>query len=186
MYHPFLIGTNLYLRRIEKSDLEGNYFQWLNDQEVTQWMQNGIFPNSAESMLDYYQHVIVSRTEMVLAIVLLENGRHIGNIGLHNIHSTFRSAEIGILIGEKDVWGQGYGTESISLLAAHAFNRLNLNRLSAGAVVKNQGCIRAFEKSGFTREGISRQAYYCQGQYEDCMQLGLLRDEWEALHKMDA
>lgn len=179
MYHPFLIGTNLYLRRIEKSDIEGNYFQWLNDQEVTRWMQNGIFPNSVESMLDYYQRIAVSRMEMVLAIVLLENDRHIGNIGLHNIHPVFRSAEIGILIGEKDIWGHGYGSESISLLVAHAFNRLNLNRLSAGAVIKNQGCIRAFEKAGFNREGVSRQAYYCEGRYEDCVQLGLLRDEWE-------
>lgn len=179
MYHPFLIGTNLYLRRIEKSDLEGNYFQWLNDQEVTRWMQHGVFPNSAESMLNYYQRVAVSQTEMVLAIILLENDRHIGNIGLHNIHPVFHSAEIGILIGEKDVWGQGYATESISLLAAHAFNRLNLNRLSAGAVAKNQGSIRAFEKVGFVSEGVSRQAYYCEGQYADCVQLGLLKNEWK-------
>ena len=179
MHHPFLIGTNLYLRRIERSDLEGNYFQWLNDQEVTRWMQNGIFPNSAESMLDYYQHTAVSRSEMVLAIILAENDRHIGNIGLHNIHPTFRTAEIGILIGEKDVWGQGYGTEAIKLLSSHAFTRLNLNRVGAGAVAKNIGSIRAFEKAGFTREGISRELYFCQGHYEDCVHLGLLRSEWQ-------
>lgn len=142
-------------------------------------MQNGVFPNSAESMLDYYQHTAVSRSAMVLAIVLLENDRHIGNIGLHNIHPIFHSAEIGILIGEKDVWGHGYASESISLLAAHAFKRLNLHRLSAGAVVKNQASIRAFEKAGFIREGVSRQAYYCEGQYEDCVRLGFLRNEWE-------
>lgn len=181
MHHPFLIGERIYLRRIEKGDLEGNYFQWLNDQDVTRWMQNGIFPNSAESMLDYYQHTAVSRSEMVLAIVLKEDDRHIGNIGLHNIHPIFHSAEIGILIGEKDIWGKGYGTEAISTLAAHAFRRMNLNRVSAGAVVQNIGSIRAFEKAGFSREGISRQIYYCEAQYVDCVQLGLLRCEWECL-----
>ena len=142
-------------------------------------MQNGIFPNSAESMQDYYQHTATSRSEMVLAIVLKENDRHIGNIGLHNIHQIFRSAEIGILIGEKDVWGQGYGTDAIRLLTYHAFNRLNLNRLASGAVSKNIGSIRAFEKAGFSREGVSRQAYFCQGQYEDCINMGLLRSEWD-------
>lgn len=179
MYHPFIVGERIYLRRIEAGDLEGNYFQWLNDQEVTRWMQNGIFPNSSQSMQEYYQKTATSRSEMVLAVVLIEGDRHIGNIGLHNIHNIFHSTEIGILIGEKDVWGQGYGSEAISLLASHAFRRMNLNRVSAGAVVKNVGSIRAFEKAGFVQEGVMRQAYYCEGKYEDCAYLGLLRAEWE-------
>lgn len=179
MHHPFLVGERIYLRRVEKNDLEGNYFQWLNDQGVTRWMQNGIFPNSAESMLDYYQYMVGSRTDMNLAIVLKEDDRHIGNISLNGLNEMFRSAEIGILIGEKDAWGRGYGSEAIALLAGHAFQRMNLNRLGAGAVVENVGSIRAFEKAGFSREGISRQAYFCEGQYRDCVHLGLLKYEWE-------
>jgi len=177
MYHPFLVGENIYLRRVEKGDLEGNYFQWLNDQEVTRWMQNGIFPNSAESMLDYYMATVSSATDMNLAIILKDGDRHIGNIGLNSLNQVFRSAEVGILIGEKDTWGKGYGSEAIKLLAGHAFTRMNLNRLGAGAVAENAGCIRAFEKAGFIREGVSRQAYYCAGQYRDCVHLGLLRTD---------
>lgn len=178
MYHPFLVGERIYLRRVEKLDLEGNYFQWLNDQEVTRWMQNGIFPNSAESMLEYYQYMAGSRSDMNLAIVLKEADRHIGNISLSAINQLFRSADIGILIGEKDVWGQGYGSEAIALLSGHAFQRINLNRLGAGAVEENAGSIRAFEKAGFVREGVARQAYFCEGQYRDCVYLGLLRCDW--------
>jgi len=178
MHHPFLIGDRIYLRRVEKNDLEGNYYQWLNDQEVTRWMQNGIFPNSAESMLEYHQYMVGSRTDMNLAIVLKEDDRHIGNISLGALNQMFRSAEIGILIGEKDTWGRGYGSEAIALLAGHAFQRMNLNRLGAGAVAENIGCIRAFEKAGFVREGISRQAYFCEGEYRDCVHVGLLRCDW--------
>lgn len=181
MYHPFLIGERIYLRRIEKNDLESNYFQWLNDQEVTRWMQNGIFPNSAESMLEYYQSMASSCTDMNLAIIFKEDDRHIGNIGLRGLNQIFRSAEIGILIGEQDTWGKSYGTEAISLLAGHAFQRLNLNRVYAGAVAENMGCIRSFEKAGFVREGVSRQAYFCEGQYRDCVHLGFLRCEWDAI-----
>lgn len=178
MRHPFLSGKRIYLRRIERSDLDGNYFQWLNDQEVTRWMQNGIFPNSVESMEEYYLATAKSRTDIVFAILLQQGNRHVGNIGLHRIHPVFRSAEIGILIGERDVWGQGLGTEAISLVAGHAFTRMNLNRLSAGAVCQNVGSIRAFEKAGFLHEGLARQAYYCNGAYVDCVQLGMLRSEW--------
>ena len=64
-------------------------------------MQNGIFPNSAESMLEYYQSMATSRTEMVLAIILKDEDRHIGNIGLSGLNQVFRSAEIGILWRER-------------------------------------------------------------------------------------
>lgn len=181
MYHPFLIGEQLYLRRIERSDLEGNYFQWLNDQEVTRWMQNGILPNSAESMLEYHQSMVSSRTDVNLAIILKDQDYHIGNISISSVNQQFRSAEIGILIGERDAWGKGCGSEAIALLADHAFRRMNLNRLGAGTVAENIGCIRAFEKAGFIREGISRQAYYCDGQYRDVVHLGLLRNEGQQI-----
>ncbi len=178
--HPFLSGEQIYLRRIERGDLEGDWFQWLNDGEVTRWMQHGIFPNSAEAMEEFYRSTATSGTDCVLAIVLAEGDRHVGNIGIHRIHPTFRSAEIGILIGDRSVWGRGIGTEAIRLVVAHAFRRMNLNRLYAGAVDENRGSIRAFEKAGFQREGVSRKAYWCEGEYRDVVNLGLLREEWLA------
>lgn len=180
MDRPFLVADTIYLRRLQKEDLEGDYFQWLNDQTTTKWMRHGIFPNSIESMNAFYENQVISKTDIILAIVLNEQDRHIGNIGLHSINYVFRSAEIGIIVGESDCWGNGYASEAITLLTHHCFNRLNLNRLSAGAVDKNIGSIRAFEKSGFRREGISRQAYFCDGQYHDCVNLSLLQSEWLA------
>lgn len=180
MYHPFLVSDRIYLRRLEREDLGGNYFQWLNDQNVTKWMRHGIFPNSYESMKAFYESQAMSKTDIVFAIILQEQDRHIGNIGLHSINYVFRSAEIGILIGETDCWGKGYAAEAISLLSRHCFTRLNLNRLAAGAVDKNVGSIRAFEKAGFSREGVARQAYFCEGQYHDCVNLSLLYSEWLA------
>lgn len=178
MRRPFLVSDRIYLRRLEMEDIEGNYFQWLNDQDVTKWMRHGIFPNSYESMKAFYEHQAVSKTDVVLAIVLKEQDRHIGNISLNSINHVFRSAEIGIIIGETDCWGKGYATEAIALLSQHCFKRLNLNRLAAGAVDKNTGCIRAFEKAGFSREGMARQAYFCEGRYHDCINLSLLYSEW--------
>jgi len=178
MKHPFLIGEKIYLRRVEREDLGGNYFQWLNDTEVLRWMFNGAFPNSVEAMEAYYQGVVSGRTDIVFAIILKEDERHVGNIGIHRIEPIARSAEIGILIGERDVWGRGIGTEAIGLLAGHAFLRLNLNRLYAGAHEANAGCLRAFEKNGFRREGVARQAMYVGGAYGNVVNLGLLRSEW--------
>lgn len=178
MIEPFLVGENIYLRRIIPDDLEKQYFSWLNDQEVMRWMQHGLFPNNPDKMLSFYNSMANSVSDILLAIVLKDGDRHIGNIGLHKIHTIFRSAEIGILIGEKDCWGNGYGEEAVSLVAEHAFLRLNLHRVFAGAVVQNKGSIKMFEKAGFRKEGIAREAYFCQGQYYDCVNLSLLQSEW--------
>jgi RimJ/RimL family protein N-acetyltransferase len=136
-------------------------------------------------MRTFYENQAMSKTDVVFAIVLKDKDRHIGNIGLHSINYVFRSAEIGIIVGEADFWGQGYATESIVLLAHHCFDRLNLNRLAAGAVDKNAGSIRAFEKAGFSREGVARQAYFCEGEYHDCVNLSLLYSEWLAGKKTE-
>jgi RimJ/RimL family protein N-acetyltransferase len=186
MQNAFLIGERIYLRAVTEEDLP-NYFSWLDDQETTRWMQRGIYPNNMEDMKSYYSSM-QQGGNMLLAIIKkaehtedMKNPlcveKHIGNISLSNLHPTFRTAEISIIIGEQ-VRGCGYGTEAIKLLVDHAFTRMNLNRLQAGAVVKNIGCIRAFEKAGFQKEGILRQAYYCEGEYQDVQIMSILKDDW--------
>lgn len=186
MLQPFLVGKDIYLRRIFKEDLEGNYFHWLNDPEVTKWMQHGLFPNSERKMDSYYQSLENSQSDIFLAIILKEDDRHVGNVGLHRINYFFRTAEIGILVGEKDCWGRGLGTQAVKLVAEHAFLRLNLNRVFAGAVKENIGSIRIFEKAGFQREGLARESYFCEGNYRDCVQLGFLRSDWTAMNESGA
>jgi RimJ/RimL family protein N-acetyltransferase len=186
MTNPFLIGEKIYLRQIVREDAE-NYYQWLNGQETTKYMQRGIFPTNAEDCRRYIESMqnngslhlaIVRKDKEIKTNLPTEYGCHIGNITLLNIHQIFRSAEISIIIGDKQCRGNGYGTEAIRLLVDHAFIRMNLNRLQAGAAIENVGCIRAFEKAGFQREGISRQAYYCEGEYQDVAVMGLTKEDW--------
>ncbi len=62
--------------------------------------------------------------------------RLIGNCTFFNIDSVAHSAEIGIMIGDKSVWNQGLGTETVSLLLRHGFETLNLNRISLTRVCR--------------------------------------------------
>ena len=177
MYHPFLTGPRLYLRRVERGDLSGAYFQWLNDPEVTRYMYHGSFPNSDDAMLAYHEQSVQSRDQVNLAIITREDGRHIGNIGLNSIDWVNGTAEVGVLIGEKNCWGQGYGGEAIGLVESYAFDRLNLRRLWAGAWSRNGGMLRAFEKRGWVREGCQREHAYREDAAEDVVLMGLLRRE---------
>ena len=188
MDNTFLEAENIYLRTIEEDDLPV-YFGWLNDQKTTKWMQRGIWPNNMDEMKSYYNSFQNGKS-LFLAILAKKEVQapyekfniHIGNIALTSVHPEFRTAEISIIIGYTLMQGKGYGSNAIKLLSDHAFKRMNLNRLQAGAVVENIGCIKAFKKNGFKEEGILRQAYYCEGEYRDVMIMGLIKEDWRKAH----
>jgi RimJ/RimL family protein N-acetyltransferase len=79
-----------------------------------------------------------------------ENGRHIGNIMYYNHDTGRREAEMGVSIGLRDWWAQGYGTDAVSTLVAHLFRTTELQRLYLHTLDWNHRAHRAFEKVGFT------------------------------------
>jgi RimJ/RimL family protein N-acetyltransferase len=178
MLHPFLVGKKCYLRGIELSDLKGNYFQWFNDQETTRFMKNGSFPNSEARMKDFFERMTISDKDIVLAIVDKSNNYHIGNIGLHNIDWFYRKAELGIIIGERSYHGKGFAVEAVRLLLEHAFSRLNLHKIYLRTEEENLSAIRAFEKSGFKKEGLIRQECFREGKFTNSVYMGCLADEF--------
>lgn len=78
-----------------------------------------------------------------------ETGRHIGNIMYYNHDTARREAEMGISIGRRDRWAQGYGTDAVAALVVHLFRSTDLHRLYLHTLEWNRRAHRAFEKAGF-------------------------------------
>ena len=85
---------------------------------------------------------------------------------------------VGIGLGERDYWGNGYGTDAMRLMLRFAFDELNLWRVSLGVFAYNPRAIRSYEKAGFRREGLVRGDCRRDGQRWDSVFMGILRDEW--------
>ena len=85
-------------------------------------------------------------------ISLGENRRPIGVCGLFGIAEGDGTAEAGILLGEKDCWGHGYGPEALRLLLDHAYRDLGLRQISLCVHTTNSRALRAYEKVGFVSE----------------------------------
>ncbi|MCG8637441.1 MAG: GNAT family N-acetyltransferase [Desulfobacterales bacterium] len=178
--NQFIEGSSIYLREVRVSDVDGGYYNWLNNTKINRYLETRYFPRSRESLVDYVKSMEGNSGQFFMAICLKEGRSHVGNIKIGPVSWIHRTADIGILIGEESVWGRGVGTEAIELAAEFAFNTLNLNKLTAGCYEVNQGSFKAFSKAGFVKEGQLREQWFCDGRYVDELLLGLTREDWQA------
>ena len=98
---------------------------------------------------------------------------YVSDISAHHGH-----AQIGITIGDREHWGQGYGRESLELLLAYCFDELDLHRVSAETFEYNQAWRRLVEEAGFVHEGSAREYLQRDGQYWDKVNYALLAHEY--------
>jgi RimJ/RimL family protein N-acetyltransferase len=163
-----------------EADLE-RCFQWFNDPEVTRYLCSVGPPITREQ-----EREILSRprdpAHEVLFAIDAEDGTHIGNCALHRICRLSRSAILGIALGDKSRWSQGYGTDAVRTLCAFAFVELNLQRIGLTLHARNDRARRCYEKCGFQVEGRLRRAVYSRGAYDDELVMGVLREEFQAKH----
>ena len=175
---PFIQGERCYLRPLTREDLDGNWGSWLNDPEVTRHMFRGAFPESEESNKAFYELVRNSPNDLVLAIAAADDDVHVGNVGLHRIDWVNRSAEFGILVGEKEYWSRGIGSEATEAIVRHGFDKLNLHRIWLGVFADHDGAIKVYERIGFKTEGRLREAILRDGDAQDQLIMGLLAHEF--------
>ncbi|HUF38048.1 MAG TPA: GNAT family protein [Anaerolineales bacterium] len=176
-----IIGPRIRLRRPEREDLP-LFVTWLNDQEVRAGLSMYLPIGLAEEEHWFEEMIRRPQEERGLAVEIPhgEGWRPIGSTSLFSFDWRIRSAEFGILIGDKTVWDQGYGTEVTQLMLDHAFGTLNLNRLQLRVNATNLRASRAYEKAGYTLEGTLREAVFDDGVYSDLHLMSVLRSEWEA------
>ena len=176
----FLVSARLYLRPLEKADLQGPWLGWLNDYQVTRFLETGTFPTTPETLTRYFNSVTQSHDNVMFAIISSGSDQHIGNIKLGPIDHLHRRAELAILIGNTDYWGKGYGREAWNLMVSYAFDRLNLHKITLGVYADHEAAVRLYESVGFKIEGILHEHLFRDGCYHDKYVMGLLKKEYGA------
>jgi [ribosomal protein S5]-alanine N-acetyltransferase len=171
----FIKGDGINLRELRRADLEGNWYKWFNDSVVTKYQNKKIFPNTRESQEKYYSYLLNSNSDVVMAIVDAASNKHLGNVGLHKIDWVHRSAELGIVIGEKEFYGKKYGKQAWKLITEYGFDILNLHRIFALIMEKNIASIKCAEAAGFNCEGKIRDYFYKNGTYEKVLYYNIIK-----------
>ena len=114
----------------------------------------------------------------------LDDDRVIGFLGLW-VDLVHGEAWVGLGIGERELWGKGYGTDMMKLCLLYAFTELNVHRVSLGLHAYNPRALKSYEKAGFRLEGRTRKDTLREGRYTDGLWMGILREEWKALQAGD-
>ena len=175
-----IYGERVRVRAIEREDIP-RFVRWFNDPEVRKYLllHEPLSPAQEER---WFEEHLSRKGDIILAIEAREGDAwvHIGNVGLHRIDWKNRVATLGIVVGEKEYWGRGYGTEAVRTMLRYAFGELGLNRVELETYSFNPRAQRCYEKVGFVRECVRRGARYRDGRFHDSITMGILREEFFA------
>ncbi len=184
---PILYGENVRLRATERTDIP-IFLRWINDPDVVEYLSN-IFSYSLETETAWFEAILkrpMAEHPLVIDLRLThgKNGKSewlaIGNCAFMGIADIHRSAEVGIFLGEKEYWSQGYGTEAMRLMLKFGFEDLNFHRIWLRVLESNHRARKSYLKAGYIEEGRLRKAEFRHGFYNDIILMSILQEEWFA------
>lgn len=177
----FLEGKRVYLRPMEKEDLDFFYTHALWDKEGRKLTgTQKVF--SRQGVHNWFETNSTDDTRIDLIICLQETGQPIGDVAMLDIDHHNRKSVVRISIFDQSFWGNGFGPESLSLLVEFGFNLLNLNRIGLDVFAFNERAINAYKKLGFKQEGRIREDLFYDGEYHDSILMGVMKGEFRNYH----
>ncbi len=169
-------GELVTLRAMEPRDAEAQH-RWFQDPEVTR--HTGLrYPMSLaaiEARLTGAESPTFANPRF--AVDRADTGETVGYVALRGITPESRSGELDLVIGERSAWGIGIGTDATRTMCRYGFERLGLHRVYLWVFTGNAAAIRAYEKAGFTHEGLARDRWFKHGRWHDCLLMDLVSSD---------
>lgn len=156
------------------------YLRWINDFGTTRMLGVPSGPMTLEQETAWYERAAVDEGRHSFTIYERTTGRAIGNCGLHEVDLANRRALVGIMIGEPDARGRGYGTEAMRLLLDYVFTVLGMHSVMLTVHEYNEAGRRCYAKVGFREIGRRRQSRWFSGRFWDEISMDILASEFES------
>ncbi len=172
-------GKLIKLRAYKESDIE-RAVEFINDEEVKKFLDSNIpFPITKWEEEEWVKSR-KSNSEYTydFAIEDLETGKYIGGCSINECNLKSRNCTIGIMIGDKEYWGKGYGSDSLKVLIKFIFEEVNMNKIKLNVFSFNSRAIACYKKVGFVEEGILKKELYRNGKYHDIILMSLFKEDW--------
>lgn len=150
-----LAGDRVLVRPFTDGDITESYLGWLRDPEVVRFSSQRFLIHTYETC-QAYQASFKDSANHFLAICDRTSGAMLGTLTVYR-SMPHRTADIGIMVGERKVWGQGIGAEAFCLVLSALKASGAVRKITAGTLAINRGMVRIMEKAGMKHEA-TRQA----------------------------
>lgn len=170
-----IVGDKVGLGPLRR-DLLPVYTRWINDFRTLRTLGAPPEPMAVAREEEWFNRAVADPYSFT--VYVRETLQPIGNTALHDVNFRHRTAEFGILIGEPDQRGKGYGTETARLMLDYAFTVLGLRNVMLKVYEVNLAGRRAYQKAGFTEFGRRRGSRFMGGRYWDEIYMDAVADDF--------
>ena len=142
-------GRKVIIRPKKISDAADDY-TWRRDEELSRLDASQMLQIPFSSfLLDYADDIGRDGPRRRRYGIDTLDGKHIGNSMFYNIDTHKKEAELGIMIGDRDYWDNGYGTNAVETMVDHMFKTMSIDRIYLNTLEWNLRAQRCFGKCGF-------------------------------------
>ena len=173
----FRKGKKVILRPICENDLE-RFLVWENDPELAKFFSDAL-PIYREEERDWLRKIHKDKNNHVVFAIDTIKGKNIGSVGLHRINWISRHSSLGIMIGNKKYWSNGYGTDAMMTILEFAFNSLNFHKVNLSVLSSNPRGHRCYVKCGFVDDGCRKQQFFKNGIWVDEITMSCFQADWK-------
>lgn len=148
---PILEGPRLDLRPFTEGDISEAYVGWLNDKECTKYSNQRFRTHTAETCLAYVRSFVGTDNRFLL-VTERSKALPIGTMTVYpNRHHG--TVDLGIMIGERSVWDQGYGGEAWGLVMKWLKSEPKVRKITAGTLEPNRSMVSIMERCEMEPDG---------------------------------
>lgn len=160
-------GDIVSLRPFLESDISNIIVSWLNDKEVVKYSNQRFLNHTHETCLNYLKSF--SNTQNIYWAIEDKKTKELyGSITAY-IQDNHGTADIGLMVGNRNAWGRGIGFEAWMLMMDFLFKQRNIRKVTGGALRDNFGMIRIMEKATMTHEATREKHELLNGKPEDIL-----------------
>jgi len=168
-------GEKVRLVPLDKERHLANALAWLNDPEVTEWTLVGDMPITRLAEEEFFHRAQRGDPAEVTFAVETVAGEHVGFTGLHHIDHRHGVGFAGTVIGRKDLWNRGLGTDVVRVRTRFAFEILGLRLLRSEVMGGNTASERMLVRNGYREVGRIPRRYFKRGRFRDALIFALER-----------
>ncbi|MGE3538595.1 MAG: GNAT family N-acetyltransferase [Candidatus Tectimicrobiota bacterium] len=172
---PPLLTPRLRLVPFTAAHLTPRYVAWLNDPEVVRYSEQRHHRHTLHSCRMYWQALQETPHYFWAIETHQAEPGHIGNLTAY-VDPVHAVADLGILLGARQVWGRGYGAEAWMASCNYLLGPAGLRKITAGTLAVHTAMLGVMRRAGMVEDGRRCRHMLWDGAEVDVVHMALFRD----------